>query len=49
MLKDEIKEMIDSHAGMANQYSSDAYDIWVHFNVDGPVLQFMNKQPGLPL
>ena len=49
MLRDEIKEMIDSHAGMPNQYSSDAYDIWVHFNVDGPVLQFMNKQPGLPL
>ena len=49
MLKDEIKEMIDSRAGMPNQYASDAYDIWVHFNVDGPVLKFMNKQPGLPL
>lgn len=48
-LRPEIDEMIKSRAGMPNQYASDAYDIWVHFNVDGPVLQFMNKQPGLPL
>lgn len=31
------------------QSDTDEYDIWLHFNVDGPITQLMDKRPGRPL
>ena len=48
-LTDEWKSILDSHEGMPNQYDTDSYDIWLHFNVDGQITKFMNKRPGKPI
>ena len=47
-LTDQWVDILNSHT--SNRRSdTDEYDIWLHFNVDGPITQFMEKRPGKPL
>ena len=47
-LNDQWQAILNSH-GSIRQNDTDEYDIWLHFNVDGPITQFMDKRPGKPL
>ena len=47
-VNDQWKSILESHNSI-RQNDTDEYDIWLHFNVDGPITKFMNKRPGKPL
>ena len=47
-LNDQWVSIRNSHLGN-RQSDTDEYDIWLHFNVDGPIIEFMDRVPGKPL
>lgn len=47
-LSNQWINILDSHKGN-RQSDTDEYEIWLHFNVDGPITQFMDKIPGNPI
>lgn len=46
-LNDQWESILASHESIG-QNKTDDYDIWLHFNVDGPIIQNLSKRPGLP-
>ena len=47
-LNDQWQTILESH-NSSSKNDTDEYDIWLHFNVDGPVLKYLDKIPGKPL
>lgn len=42
------ESIIKSHTSIKSN-DTDDYDIWLNFNVDGPITKYMEKRPGKPL
>lgn len=47
-LTNQWVDILNSHTSN-RQSDTDEYDIWLHFNVDGPIIDSMEKRPGKPL
>lgn len=47
-LTDQWVDILNSHTSI-RQNDTDEYDIWLYFNVDGPIIKYMDKVPGNPI
>ena len=49
-LNDTWKNIRENYKRMSSRQSdTDEYEIWLHFNVDGPIVQYMDEIPGNPI
>lgn len=48
-LNDQWEEILKSHEGSMRYNDTDEYDIWLFFNVDGVITQYMDQVPGQPI